>query len=102
MFCQRAGVTCNDGLKAHTLLLICCLRAEHFEHLYNLAEKKKWEKQCLCFRKKRVTVDGYDGSKYERVKKDETISHFDPEGEKNNWTIKGGWIAEVRLYLTKQ
>ena len=81
--------------------LICCLRADHFNRLYDLSEKYKWEKQCCCFRKRRAKVEDYDGSKYERVDED-TISHFDPEGNKDGWTILGGWIAEVRLHLINQ
>jgi len=41
---------------------------EHFDDLYNLSEKYEWEKQCLCFRKMRVPVKGYDGKKIRKNK----------------------------------
>ena len=75
---------------------MCYLHADHFDRLYNLSDKYEWEKKCICCRTRRVKVEDYDGSKYETIT-DDSFCHFDPERNDTGWTIKWGWIAEVRM-----
>ena len=75
--------------------------SDHFNRLYDLSEKYKWKKRCFCFNDTREKVGGYDPNQYEKIE-DDTIASFDPERGLNGWSIKHGWIAEVRMHLVKK
>ena len=69
--------------------------SDHFNRLYDLSEKYEWEKTCMCCRKQRVKVQDYNS--IHNIITDDSICHFDPERNDTGWTIKWGWIAEVRM-----